>query len=659
MQGFGVVDYQDLVLGSPSANAGSVYLFLTVQVQPFSVTGFLDSATAKSGSATNRGGSITVSGFDIVIPDNLLVEFPAAFVPFAEFAEAGPSKRAGPNEVSVTGNIVNNVIIAGQFSVSQLDLAGASGTIEGLSPDGAIKIKNGPTLRINDPRARYSAGYTNLPFFTADDENASITSFSGFPMCVPRGSGDAKCPDGNRPAGSSSFVVQNATAMVPIRVGDYIEYSGIQVGGETIVYGMVVNVDIRTSGSQPGYIRVEDALIGVQDTSPAVESARHRFVGLASRSDLPITIFAVDEDPCTGEESERLVATTNVVASARNKWEVRIQRGTNVGLFTRNYRIKIGDTAVTTSDGISAGTYVQPVTEWIFPELVTPGGTPPALDFSNIGPLKNGFGDIDGQVFGQLNPWPGATAPSVAACAPPTSSTVTPPSPTADGSGSTAVQNPSAPGTPVPVAIVANAGADRTVLAGTFVSLSASLNTSQSTSGLLPSDLTYAWSQIAGPTTGITVTNPTTSTPSFVAPMVAVGVSQSREFRVIITHTPSGTKSNDTVVITANRASTSFDHPSFVTLTWASRQGGTAAATVRTELVDPAGSMRIIFGPVAGGTERVMTRGAVANGQVTYTFSGRSIPNFNIATVRSYITVGSSTVIVPGPQVNSTTVTPG
>lgn len=73
-------------------------------------------------------------------------------------------------------------------------------------------------------------------------------------------------------------VVHNATQMVPIRVGDYIEYSGIQVGGETIVYGMVVNIDIQTSGSQPGYVRVEDALIGVQDTSPLVESARHRVI---------------------------------------------------------------------------------------------------------------------------------------------------------------------------------------------------------------------------------------------------------------------------------------------------------------------------------------------------------------------------------------------
>ncbi|XMA18348.1 hypothetical protein WAI453_011139 [Rhynchosporium graminicola] len=626
------------------------------QVQPFTVTGFLDSASSKSGTGINRGGAITVSGFNIVIPENLLVELPAAFVPFAEFADAGPSKRVGPNEVSVTGNIINNVIIAGQFSVSQLDLAFASGSIEGLSADGAIKIKNGPTLRINDPRARYSAGYTNLPFFTADDENASIASFSGFPMCVPRGSGDSKCPDSNRPAGSSSFVVPNASQMVPIRVGDYIEYSGVQVGGETIVYSMVVNINIQTSGTQACYIRVEDAIIGVQDASAAVEAARHRFVGYTSRSDLPLTIYAIDQDPCTGAETDRLVASTNVVASARNKWEVRIPKGSNIGLFTRNYRVKCGDTIITTPDGFNAGSYVQPVSEWVFPELVTPGGTPPPLEFSNIGPMRNGFGVIDGQVFGQLNPWPGATAPTVVACAPPPTTTtlVSAPTSTSDNSN-TSSEGPVSSATPVPVAIAANAGVDRIVLAGTFVSLTAA----QSPLNLLASDLTYAWSQISGSTVGVTLAKSLTSTPSFVAPVVPVGVSQPREFRVIITHTPSGSKANDTIVVTSDRSSTSFDHPVIDTLTWASRQGGTVTASVRTELVDAAGSMRIVFGPVAGGVERLMTRGAEINGKVTYTFNARSIPSYTLATVRSYITVGSSAVLVPGPQVSSTTITPG
>lgn len=64
--------------------------------------------------------------------------------------------------------------------------------------------------------------------------------------------------------------------MVPIRVGDFLEYSGIQAGGETICYSIVVNIDITTSGAQPGFVRVEDALIGVADASVAVEAARYR-----------------------------------------------------------------------------------------------------------------------------------------------------------------------------------------------------------------------------------------------------------------------------------------------------------------------------------------------------------------------------------------------
>lgn len=85
------------------------------------------------------------------------------------------------------------------MSIAQLSLQSSNGYIESLKPDGAIKIRNGPTIRINDPNAVYSAGYTKTPFFTADDENPSITSFGGFPMCVPRSASDPKCPATNRP----------------------------------------------------------------------------------------------------------------------------------------------------------------------------------------------------------------------------------------------------------------------------------------------------------------------------------------------------------------------------------------------------------------------------------------------------------------------------
>lgn len=57
------------------------------------------------GTDVNSGGSVSVSGYNIRIPDNLLVDFPAAQVPFAEFA-AGD--RAGPNEVSVSQSTISH-----------------------------------------------------------------------------------------------------------------------------------------------------------------------------------------------------------------------------------------------------------------------------------------------------------------------------------------------------------------------------------------------------------------------------------------------------------------------------------------------------------------------------------------------------------------------
>lgn len=88
---------------------------------------------------------------------------------------------------------------------------------------------NGPTIRINDPNSVYSAGYTEDPFFTADDENPSISAFSGFPMCVPRGPTDSLCPQSNRPlvngAPSLLFEAPDPLVMAPFKSGDYITVS--------------------------------------------------------------------------------------------------------------------------------------------------------------------------------------------------------------------------------------------------------------------------------------------------------------------------------------------------------------------------------------------------------------------------------------------------
>lgn len=57
------------------------------QDAPLFIQGALEDATV-SGDAYNAGGSITVNGFSMNVPENLLVQFPAAWVPWRTFVES-------------------------------------------------------------------------------------------------------------------------------------------------------------------------------------------------------------------------------------------------------------------------------------------------------------------------------------------------------------------------------------------------------------------------------------------------------------------------------------------------------------------------------------------------------------------------------------------
>jgi hypothetical protein len=108
---------------------------------------------------------------------------------------------------------INGKPIAAQITVSQLLAQFGDGIIESVNTDGSMKIAGGPTIRVNDPNGVYGAPYTSAPDFTADDENPSITAFSGFPMCVPRSSSDPLCPASNRPAGQTTLLVLRSTGL--------------------------------------------------------------------------------------------------------------------------------------------------------------------------------------------------------------------------------------------------------------------------------------------------------------------------------------------------------------------------------------------------------------------------------------------------------------
>ncbi|KAH8658241.1 hypothetical protein BX600DRAFT_500217 [Xylariales sp. PMI_506] len=383
---------------------------------PLALTGGLDDATVKDATKANSGGTVSVNGWKVTVPDNLQIGFPATFIPWRDFVASKGSFLG--MEVDVVGNIVAGIPYAAQISIAQFSLESNQGFIDSLNIDGSMKIANGPTIRINDPNAVYSAGYQASPFFTADDENPSISSFSGFPMCVPRVAApaiDPLCPSTNRPniPGTTSMqgtlVAPNATVMAPFVKGDYISYSGFKnAAGEIVCYSIVAsNIQITTTGV-PTYIRMEDVNIGIFSTDPNVEIAETKFIGYISDSSVTsVTIYAVDYDICTGAEKLRQVAIAVPKAGdVRNKFDFRVKSQAG-DKYAREYLVKAPGGTKVTANGIIAGQYYQPVTEWIQPEQNVPGLAPIANVFSTMTYLTQGLGrDESGTLWGPLSPFP-------------------------------------------------------------------------------------------------------------------------------------------------------------------------------------------------------------------------------------------------------------
>ena len=72
--------------------------------------------------------------------------------------------------------------------------------------------------------------------------------------------------------------------MAPFQVGDYLEYSGVNIGGTIVCYTIVApNVQITTSGA-PTFIRVEDAIVGIYDGGATSEFGDSR-VSMQGRRD--------------------------------------------------------------------------------------------------------------------------------------------------------------------------------------------------------------------------------------------------------------------------------------------------------------------------------------------------------------------------------------
>jgi hypothetical protein len=378
---------------------------------PDTITPLTQHSCTVSGGDYNSGGEISVNNFAITVPKNLIVQLPVVWTPFPKLCDVG----AGGFETTVTGSIINGKAVAGQVQVAaRFGIEGSQGYISAINANGTLQVAGGPRVRINDPEGLFAPKIETQPYFVADTGSPSVTAFSGFPMCIQHAGNADKCLSSNRP-NSLAFEAPDPLRMVPFRVGDFIEYSGLKVGNDEILASVVTasNVQVTTKASEkvPNYIRVEEALVGLPSTANNVAVADIRFIGfLSSCTGTTVTISAIDVDPCTGKETHRRVGSATPKVDARCKWEARLNTN-GLAPYTREYLVTTNTPTITTKDGIVAGQYVQAVGEWIFPEFSGPGTNPPAYSFNDIRGLVQGD-FLDGKQFGPLSPFPGPAPPA-------------------------------------------------------------------------------------------------------------------------------------------------------------------------------------------------------------------------------------------------------
>jgi hypothetical protein len=369
------------------------------------------------------GGMITVNGHAIIVPSETIVILPANALTWQELFAQAPAPYTGAAtgmalgdipaplttyEAHVIGNRVlggaggADVYIAGLIWISQQGLNSGQGFINCISyaNPAATEIlvggligncATGARIRINDPAVgltgtgRYGAAFTPDARFTVDQDNPTIASITGFPMCIPRVdpaiASDPLCPQSQRPlvgnpaaactapatAGlpCTSFTMLappvvpgsqlDPTVQAPFEVGDFVTYAGTLVQdaapatptagpwpGTASTYiaahTMINNTAIYTAaGTDPAYVTIEVSLIGTGGLTVigANEAAiRTRFEGFTSdvspvaASQRLIKLYGIDLNPLTGATSDRYLGVIGVDpgppnGAAKGRWRFR------------------------------------------------------------------------------------------------------------------------------------------------------------------------------------------------------------------------------------------------------------------------------------------------------------------------------------------------
>ncbi|KAI3618996.1 hypothetical protein WG66_000447 [Moniliophthora roreri] len=563
---------------------------------PAFTIGYIQGATWNNRSDVLSGGTLTINNQEFIIPRNLLVNTPAlTAVAWGELFNGEiidlPLWPEVAWEAQIFANYIGGQYIAGIVYIFQELGNTGQGFISAIDyVKGELRVGGNPNdpnsgvrVVINDPVGRYGLVHGEWPIWTAD------TASTGFPVCIPRTDpaveDDPLCPKKNRPIDGAGKPVSGFTfgappvregqpdpnLFVPLAVGDHIIYAGTLVkdpdSDERIIaaYEIDANLGIYTApGTVPAYLVITEALQAGIDGSQRGEIQETRVEGYTTDETATIEIYAIDVDPCTGGETERMWGS--VVPRAlerRGQWRFRLPP------YTREVVARIATGTKTTPNGVVAGEFVAPYPPdgYIFPELIVFGDNQLPHEFDKLpflaqgsGPWLGGIPGVPeaetGPIVGQLDPWPGVTRPAPIQCPD---------------------VNPLIP--------IANAGADFTVLSGAQVKLVGSLKNS-----IDLSTVEFAWTQTGG--SAVILDTSAGINSSFTAPTVTSLAALTFSFQA----SNDAGSSTDEVVVNVNPAIA--DSITIETVDWKSG-GGSGTLTVRARTNSPVSQLFLSAATIA------------------------------------------------------------
>ena len=465
--------------------------FAQVQHTPFTIVGYIQKFTLDTPGNLVSAGKMTVNGILVVIPINTIVVMPATYLTPQDLFQ-GPHPTAGPGmtvlpqsglaigeikpqlasyEAAIQGNIVGGVYIAGLMKIAQHSLNISSGYIQNINlTNGDVTVgpepgSTGPLVRLklNDPKVtglsggRY--GRASSPEqddrFTSDQDNPTIRSVTGYPMCVPRNAADAECPQTNRPKDSAGkFSTQftigtvpqtpaapacsatgcNPKKQAPFEVGDYVTFSGTLAQDATGVFVSAHTVTawlgIFTSpGAPEAYLNIEVSLFGTggvaflgvtQEAGPGKAApgqtinTRLKVEGFTTDPSRNVDVIALDFSSTAGTKDskrERLLLTINPASKPipLGRFRRQIDRS-NFLPPSRELRVRIVGFApdrkpnAAVANGILTGEFTAPMGEFLFPENTTFGQPVVPMNFENLCFLARGSGPLT--TLGRTTPTP-------------------------------------------------------------------------------------------------------------------------------------------------------------------------------------------------------------------------------------------------------------